>query len=154
GHRGIGAGKDGGVGDLDGSGDGEGESGIAGHGVTTPICVVCPLPIYTDEARHVKIQGTVTLRVLVSADGKASQIRVVRGVGYGLEERAVETVRGWKFSPARDASRHNVPAWVTIEAVFRLFYLALLRRSETESTPYCRFCPTSPAFCLRESSIC
>lgn len=121
GHWGIGAGNDGGAGDLDGSGDGVGDGGVAGHGITTPACVVCPYPIYTDEARHVKAQGTVTLRVLVGADGRAAQIRVVRGVGYGLEERAVETVRGWKFTPARDASRRNVPAWVIIEAVFRLF---------------------------------
>ncbi len=67
------------------------------------------------------MQGTVTLRVLVGADGKALDIRVVRGVGFGLEERAAETVRGWRFNPARDASRHPVAAWVTIEAVFRLF---------------------------------
>ena len=86
-----------------------------------PICVYCPYPVYTDEARHVKVQGTVTLRVLVGMDGRASQIRVVRGVGYGLEERAEQTVRGWKFKPAIDAARHSVPAWVTVEAVFRLF---------------------------------
>ena len=42
-------------------------------------------------------------------------------VGYGLEERAVETVRGWKFTPARDAARRPIAVWVTIEAVFRLF---------------------------------
>lgn len=121
GQRGIGGGKEGGAGDLGGSGDGEVDGVISGHGITTPICVVCPYPVYTDEARHVKVQGTVTLRVLVGADGKAAQIRVVRGVGYGLEERAIETVRGWRFTPARDASRRNVPAWVIIEAVFRLF---------------------------------
>ena len=45
----------------------------------------------------------------------------MRGVGYGLEERAVETVRGWKFTPAHDAARRSVAVWVTIEAVFRLF---------------------------------
>jgi TonB family protein len=67
------------------------------------------------------MQGTVTLRVLVAADGKASDIRVVRGVGFGLEERAMQTVRGWKFNPARDANQRPVSAWVTIEAVFRLF---------------------------------
>jgi TonB family protein len=67
------------------------------------------------------MQGTVTLRVLVGVDGKASDIRVMRGVGFGLEERAVETVRAWKFRPARDANRHSVAAWITIEAVFRLF---------------------------------
>jgi TonB family protein len=67
------------------------------------------------------MQGTVTLRVLVGTDGRAAQIRVVRGVGYGLEERAVQTVQGWKFTPAHDATRHAVAVWVTVEAVFRLF---------------------------------
>jgi len=46
---------------------------------------------------------------------------VMRGVGYGLEERAVESVRGWKFAPAHDAARKTVPVWVTIEVIFRLF---------------------------------
>ena len=86
-----------------------------------PVCNICPYPIYTDEARKVKMQGTVTLRVLVGTDGRASEIRVIRGVGYGLEERAVQTVRGWKFTPARDATRRPIAVWVTIEAVFRLF---------------------------------
>jgi periplasmic protein TonB len=119
---GIGRGKDGGVGDREGPRGGEGESDLAySNGVSLPICVICPYPVYTDEARHVKIQGTVTLRVLVGTDGKAADVRVVRGVGYGLDERAVQTVRGWKFNPARDANRRAVAAWVTVEAVFRLF---------------------------------
>jgi len=80
-----------------------------------------PLPLYTDEARKVKVQGTVTLRVLVGTNGRAAQIHVARGVGYGLDERAVETVRSWKFTPARDAARRVVPVWITIESVFRLF---------------------------------
>jgi periplasmic protein TonB len=121
-EHGFGSGKRGGMGDVAGSDAGEGESsGPYANGVSMPICNVCPYPVYTDEARQVKMQGTVTLRVLVDADGKASEIRVVRGVGYGLEERALQTVRGWKFKPARDAGRRAVPAWVTIEVVFRLF---------------------------------
>jgi protein TonB len=122
GKDGIGSGKNGGMGDREGSDAGEGESGRPyAPGISMPICSVCPYPVYTDEARHVKVQGTVTLQVLVGTDGKASEIRVVRGVGYGLEERAVQTVRGWKFIPARDAARRPVAAWVTVEAVFRLF---------------------------------
>lgn len=121
GHRGIGTAEDGGAGDVDGTGDGWSDGGRSGHGISTPLCVVCPYPVYTDEARHVKMQGTVTLRVLVGADGKAAQIRVLRGVGYGLDERAIETVRGWKFKAAHDGMGRNVPAWVIIESVFRLF---------------------------------
>jgi TonB family protein len=122
GDRGIGAGKDGGMGDREGPGAGEGESKTPyARGVLSPSCVICPYPVYTDEARHAKVQGTVTLRVLVESDGKASEIRVVRGVGFGLDERAVQTVRGWKFNPAHDVHQRAIQAWVTIEAVFRLF---------------------------------
>lgn len=122
GDRGIGAGKEGGMGDREGPGGGEGESNLPySRGVLAPTCVVCPYPIYTDEARHAKMQGTVTLRVLVGSDGKASEIRVMRGVGFGLDERAVQTVRNWKFNPARDANQRAIAAWITIEAVFRLF---------------------------------
>jgi periplasmic protein TonB len=121
GQHGIGSGKDGGMGDREGKDAGEGNGGPRSIGITSPTCIVCPYPVYTDEARHVKVQGTVTLQVLVDAQGKAAEIRVVRGVGYGLEERAVQTVRGWKFRPAQDAARGPVAAWVTIEAVFRLF---------------------------------
>src|SRR5260370_11681757 len=111
GDRGIGAGKDGGMGDREGPGGGEGESNLPySRGVLAPTCVVCPYPIYTDEARHAKMQGTVTLRVLVGPDGKASEIRVIRGVGFGLDERAVQTVRGWKFNPARAANQHAISA--------------------------------------------
>ena len=119
---GLGAGKKGGMGDNDGGDAGEGESGtVYSRGMTMPVCVTCPYPLYTDEARKVKVQGAVTLRVLVGADGHAAQIHVARGVGYGLDERAVESVRGWRFAPARDAARRALPVWITIEVVFRLF---------------------------------
>lgn len=120
GHNGIGGGKNGGAGNDDGDGDGVGDE-IGTPGMSLPSCLYCPIPVYTDEARHVKIQGTVTLRVKVGIDGRASEIRIVRGVGYGLEERAKETVSAWKFKPARDSAGRLAPAWITIEAVFRLF---------------------------------
>ena len=89
-------------------------------GVTLPTCVYCPEPQYTDEARQAKVQGRVVLRVLVGADGRGSQIQLMSGIGMGLEDRAVESVRAWKFTPARDGARRAVPTWVTIEVVFRL----------------------------------
>lgn len=98
-----------------------GTRGPYGPSATPPACAYCPYPTYTDEARHGKVQGSVTLQVLVGADGRAQDIRIVKGIGFGLDEHALETVRGWRFVPARDGSKRAVPAWVTVEAVFRLF---------------------------------
>lgn len=89
-------------------------------GTTLPVCAYCPDPQYTDEAREAKLQGKVTLQVLIGADGRASQIKIIQGIGMGLDERAAQSVRTWKFIPAHDATRRAVPVWVTIEVVFRL----------------------------------
>jgi protein TonB len=130
GTRSPGPGDGNGMGSTDGNRTGNGgpdeygPGGSRGHygvGGTQPACSYCPYPTYTDEARHGKVQGSVTLQVLVGADGRAQDIRIVKGVGFGLDERAVETVRGWKFAPARDGARRAVAAWVTVETVFRLF---------------------------------
>ena len=122
-NRGIGPGKNGGVGDDDGPGAGQGVAynGPYANVVCLPRCAYCPDPQYTDEAREAKLQGKVTLQVLVGADGRAAQVRIVQGIGLGLDERAALAIRGWKFVPAQDAGRRAVPAWVTVEAIFRLF---------------------------------
>jgi len=120
--HGFGSGKDGGMGDDTGPGPGQGDSygGSYSNAITLPTCVYCPDPQYTDEAREAKTQGRVTLRVLVGADGRASQIQVAQGIGMGLDDRAVQSVRTWKFTPAHDATRRAVPSWITIEIIFRL----------------------------------
>jgi len=112
-NHGLAAGKDGGMGDAVGPGAGQGEARDSAYAnvVSLPKCAYCPDPQYTDEAREAKLQGRVILRVLVDADGRVAQIRIVQGIGLGLDERAEQAIRGWKF----------VPAWVTVEAVFRLF---------------------------------
>ncbi len=118
----IGDGPGDSIGDTPGDGVGQGPTpGVYHPGMILPSCAYCPDPQYTDEAREAKLQGQVTLQVLVGADGRASQIRIVQGIGMGLEERAKQAIRGWRFVPARDAARRAVPAWVTVEAVFRLF---------------------------------
>jgi len=117
----IGDGPDDSIGSSPGTDAGVGgPRGPYQPGMTQPVCMYCPDPQYTDEARKAKVQGTVTLKVLVGADGRASQVRFVSGVGLGLDERALETVRGWRFTPAKDAARRAVPTWITIEVVFRL----------------------------------
>ena len=119
----IGDGPDGdSIGDTPGEGAGHGRRpGVYQPGVTPPTCGYCPDPQYTDQAREARLQGAVTLLVLVGADGRASQVRITRGIGLGLDDRAVETIRTWKFVPARDAARRAIPAWITVEAMFRLF---------------------------------
>jgi TonB family protein len=120
--HGFGSGHGGGMGDGDGDGAGEGEDGSAyANVVSQPVCSYCPDPEYTEEARKGKLQGIVTAQVLIGADGTAKRIRIVRGLGMGLDERTIETVRHWHFVPARDAHQRGVPVWVTIEVMFRLF---------------------------------
>lgn len=125
-----GPGKGHGIGSADGDEMGDHGLGFYGVGESTrpygpgfiaPLCSYCPYPTYTDDARKAKVQGAVTLQVLVGADGRAQDIRIVKGIGFGLDERALETVRGWKFIPAHDGSKRAVPASVTVEAYFRLF---------------------------------
>lgn len=120
--HGFGSGKDGGMGDDRGSAAGQGDlyGGPYANSVTLPTCAYCPDAQYTDEAREAKLQGRVTLRVLVGADGRASQIQIVQGIGMGLDDRAVQSVRSWRFTPAHDGARRAVPAWVTIEIIYRL----------------------------------
>lgn len=125
-----GPGKNHGIGE--GPGYGMGDEGMNGEGFSTdgqryanvvswPACSYCPDPSYTEEARKGKFQGTVTLRILVTADGRAAQVRVVKGLSGDLDERAAQTVRGWRFITAKDAARRSVAVWMTVEVVYRLF---------------------------------
>lgn len=122
GENGIGGGKEHGMGM--GPGDGVGVAKDGGPYVPVAsqvICLICPDPLYSDEARKTKMQGSVWLSVLVGADGRAKDIRILRGIGMGLDENAIAAVRNWKFLPARDASRRPVASWIKIETTFRLF---------------------------------
>jgi len=125
---GIGTGSGGGVGSGSGPGVGPGWGGGIGggafragrDGVGYPQCFYCPDPVYSEEARKAKFQATVTLRLIVTDDGKATNISVVRGAGLGLDEKAIEGVRNWKFKPAVGPNGKPVPVWVTVEVNFRL----------------------------------
>ena len=111
-----------GMGDEDGNGAGAGDNyGNYANVVSQAACMHCPEPPYTDEARKAKLQGNVTLRVLIGADGRAARIQLVKGLGLGLDEQALQAVRAWHFVPARDARRQPIPTWVTIETRFQLF---------------------------------
>jgi periplasmic protein TonB len=120
--HGLGEGDGNTMGDGNGHGSGEGDDhGPYGNVVSPVTCLYCPQPGYTEEARKAKLQGKLLLQVLVGADGRAMRVRVVQGLGLGLDEIAVAAVRAWRFSPGRDASKRTVPTWVTIETRFQLF---------------------------------
>ena len=122
GTNGIGSRKGHGMGDMDGDGEGEGDDGHLYAPAATPVvCKYCPDPTYTDEARNAKLQGSVTLRVLVGQDGRAQAIQITKGLGLGLDERAEEAVKSWQFIPAKNAAHHPIASWVVIETTYRLF---------------------------------
>jgi TonB family protein len=123
---GIGSGKGGGVGSGIGGGVGPGEGGgfgggvyRVGGGVTAPQLVYKKEPEYSEEARKAKYQGTVTLYVEVDTTGKAVNIRVLHSLGLGLDEKAIEAVKQWKFRPGMKDGR-PVPVAASIEVNFRL----------------------------------
>jgi protein TonB len=91
------------------------------NGIEYPHCISCPAADYTDEARNAKFQGVVDLDAVVTPEGKVANIRVVRGPGMGLEERAIEAVSQWRFNPAVDAIGKPVAVRVPIEVIFKLY---------------------------------
>jgi periplasmic protein TonB len=115
---GIGSGKGGGLGPGEGGGVGGGVYKVGG-GVTAPLLLHKVEPEYSEEARKAKYQGTVLLYIEVSPDGRATNIRVARSLGLGLDEKAIEAVKQWKFKPG---AKNGVPVTVaaTIEVNFRL----------------------------------
>ena len=76
-------------------------------------------PAYTKEALDAKIEGEVVLTLMIGADGVPSEIKVVRGLGKGLDGKAVECLQRWRFIPATD---HGEPVATrgTVEMSFRL----------------------------------
>jgi protein TonB len=126
---GIGSGSGGGVGSGDGRGVGPGhEWGTGGgypsagaNGYGYPSCVYCPNPPYSDEAVKAKYQGTVVLMAVITADGRATDIRISKGLGLGLDEKAIEAVRNWRFKPAIGPDGKPSTVSAPIEVQFRLY---------------------------------
>jgi periplasmic protein TonB len=123
---GIGSGKGGGVGSGTGGGVGPGEGGgigggiyRAGNGVSKPELIHKVEPEYSEEARKAKFQGVVVLYIVVDQNGNAVNPKVMKGLGLGLDEKALEAVRQWKFKPGyKDGKPVSVAA--TVEVNFRL----------------------------------
>jgi TonB family protein len=123
---GAGSGSGTGLGAGDGAGVGPGSGGGTGGGPYRPGSGVQPPRLlrevradYTDAARRSGITGDVVLEIVVRYDGSVGDVRVVRRLGGGLDERAVQAVRQWRFAPA---TRQGAPVDVVVEVAveFRL----------------------------------
>ena len=116
---GAGTGTGTGVGEGDGPGIGPGSGGGIGGGPFRPGSGIEPPRLlrevkadYTEEARQRNLVGEVVLEIVVRRDGSVGDIKVRQGLGGGLNERAVQAVRQWRFSPAR---RLGTPVDVLVE---------------------------------------
>jgi TonB family protein len=124
GGTGTGSGTGAGPGDGAGIGDGSiaGTGGgpyRPGSGITPPSLIREVKPVYTEEGRRRSVEGDVVMEVVVRADGSIGTVRVLQGLGSGLDQRAIDAVRQWRFSPAR---RYGTPVDVLVEIAveFRL----------------------------------
>src|SRR6266581_1342026 len=123
---GIGSGSGGGIGVGTGPGVGEGRGGgigggvfRVGGGVSKPKAIYAPDPEYSEEARKAKYQGTCVVQLVVGPDGIPHDMRVVRTLGLGLDEKAIEAVQKWRFEPGK---KDGVPVatLVNVEVQFHL----------------------------------
>src|SRR5258707_3977236 len=123
-----GVGVGGGIGSGDGGGVGSGHGGPGvgpgiyhvGDGVSPPRPIYTPEPEFSEEARKAKYQGVVVLNIIVGVDGRVHNQRVVRSLGMGLDEKALEGVKTWKFDPSKKDGR-PVAVEMNIEVAFNLY---------------------------------
>jgi len=117
--NGTGTGQGTGVGEGQGAGVGPGSGGGTGggpyrpgSGITAPSIQREVKPDYTEEGRRRNIEGDVVLEIVVRSDGSVGGVKLLRGLGAGLDERAIDAVRQWRFNPAH---RYGTPVDVIVE---------------------------------------
>ena len=125
---GIGSGSSNGIGSGTGPGHGPGQGGGYGGGlyhpgdigVTAPVAKYTPEPDFSEEARKAKYQGTVTLAAIIGPDGRPRNLRVVKSLGMGLDEKALERAKTWLFEPGKKDGQ-PVAVAINLEVEFRLY---------------------------------
>jgi protein TonB len=115
---GIGSGNGAGIGPGSGGNTGGGIFHIGG-GVSSPVVLYSVEPEFSEEARRAKFSGSVLVYLWVEADGKPSHVRVVRGIGMGLDQKAVDAVRQYRFKPAMKDGK-PVPVDLYVDVNFQI----------------------------------
>ena len=114
----IGGGMGGGSGGGIGSGVGP---YVVGGGVKPPAALFQPLPLYTEDARKARTEGIVVIQAIIRKDGTVDSFKVLRGLGYGLDESAINTIATkWRFKPGT-LNGTPVDVQANIEVSFRLY---------------------------------
>jgi TonB family protein len=92
------------------------------NGVGKITCEYCPRPAYSHQALEAKLEGDVSLDVLVLPTGRASRthIKLLKSLGLGLDEQAIKRVRTWRFRPATGPDGKPVAAWIELQMRFEL----------------------------------
>lgn len=90
-----------------------------GPGISPPSVISKVDPSYSPEALEARLQGVVVLSLVVQTDGAATDLSVVRSLGLGLDEKAMEAVQKWRFRPGAKNGQ-SVPVFATVELAFRL----------------------------------
>lgn len=91
----------------------------AGHeGISFAACVYCPRPDFTEDAYQRKIEGIVLIRVLIGADGRTKQIRLLNSLHPDLDWQAIRALKEWRFRASQKNGK-PVTAWNHIEVSFR-----------------------------------
>jgi protein TonB len=116
---GIGNGNGSGLGPGSGGGYGGGVKQVGG-GVIGPVVIYQPEPEFSEEARKAKQMGVVTVSIIVDTNGRPQNVHVTRGVGMGLDEKAMEAVRQYRFKPARENGK-PVAVYLNVEVNFEIF---------------------------------
>ena len=116
---GMGSGNGTGVGSGSGPGIGNGVKNVGG-GVKGPVVIYKPEPEFSEEARKAKFMGVVTVQIIVDANGKPQNVHVIRGVGMGLDEKAMEAVSQYRFKPATENGK-PVAVYLNVEVNFEIF---------------------------------
>jgi len=128
-HGGMGTGQNGGLGSGNGNGYGPGTGGNVGgglrrvgDGVSAPKVIFSVEAEFSDEARRAKYEGVVLISLIVDAQGNPQNVHVARSLGMGLDEKAIEAVKQYKFKPAVDQKTGKpVPVPVNFEVGFHLY---------------------------------
>ena len=125
---GMGSGSGGGLGSGQGNGYGPGSGGGAGGGIyrvgggiSAPVALNSVEAEFSDEARRAKYQGVCLIQMVVDAHGMPQDPRVVRPLGMGLDQKALDAVRKYRFKPAMKDGKTPVAVMITVEVNFRLY---------------------------------